>query len=217
MMEFLIVVRRIFALTMFWVLLQIENTEQLTGTGKNVPIASTPTAQVTPIPPWVDSCGFSSERKSRQLEPLGNIVLQANTTLNFVEPFIFRYIKRAFSCSNLECMSAYQPHKYDWLPKLDEQVPNRLGRQLDKKLLDQIKIQTVLCELQVELKNRQLVPRTNVTRDVMPEDIRALGGRSHEDLRDWLIIRDCMNYLQFVRNSFKDLGSLLAEQKIRKS
>ncbi|KAL0130020.1 hypothetical protein PUN28_001955 [Cardiocondyla obscurior] len=71
------------------------------------------------------------------------------------------------------------------------------------------KLRAVLCEIQVALGERSVVPRPDVTRDVMPPDFRTTTDMTFRDLRDWLIFREYMNGLEYVIQVFSHLRQRL--------
>lgn len=61
----------------------------------------------------------------------------------------------------------------------------------------------LLCELQMALAERGVVPRPDVTREVMPRDYRDMSNSvTYRNLRDWLIFRDYMNGLEYIIGVF---------------
>lgn len=60
----------------------------------------------------------------------------------------------------------------------------------------------VLCEIQTAMVVRQLAQRPDVGREIMMEEFRAMSETDRK-LRDWLIFRDYMNLLQYIKLIFE--------------
>uniref|UniRef100_A0A1B6DXL0 Uncharacterized protein n=1 Tax=Clastoptera arizonana TaxID=38151 RepID=A0A1B6DXL0_9HEMI len=60
----------------------------------------------------------------------------------------------------------------------------------------------VLCEIHMAIFDRRITQRPDVTRDIMSLDMRELST-THRKLRDWVIFRDYMNCLEYVREVFE--------------
>ena len=63
----------------------------------------------------------------------------------------------------------------------------------------------VLCELQMAMLERDIDMETDVSRDIMKEDVRDIQDESYRNLRDWYIYRDYMNGLEYVIHAFDHL------------
>lgn len=63
----------------------------------------------------------------------------------------------------------------------------------------------VLCELQVAMLEKGIVPEEDVSRQIMASDVRDIEDESYRNLRDWYIYRDYMNGLEYVVHAFNHL------------
>lgn len=70
----------------------------------------------------------------------------------------------------------------------------------------------VLCELQVALVERGVTPRPDITRDIMPPKVRAIRNETERSLRDWIVIREYMNALEYVVQAFQYLQACLKSE-----
>ncbi|KMQ93553.1 unpaired-like protein [Lasius niger] len=74
----------------------------------------------------------------------------------------------------------------------------------------EFKLRSVLCEIQNAIMERGIMPRPNVNRDRMPPEYRADDLRRDTTCRitrDWVIFRDYMNGLEYVKEVFAYLRS----------
>jgi len=67
------------------------------------------------------------------------------------------------------------------------------------------KLKAVLCELQMAMLERDIDIGTDVSRDIMKDDVRDIQDQSYRNLRDWYIYRDYMNGLEYVIHAFDHL------------
>lgn len=67
------------------------------------------------------------------------------------------------------------------------------------------KLKAVLCELQMAMLERDIDMGSDVTRDIMKDDVRDIQDQSYRNLRDWYIYRDYMNGLEYVIHAFDHL------------
>lgn len=67
----------------------------------------------------------------------------------------------------------------------------------------------VLCEVEYALLQRGVEEHQleEVSRDIVPENVRNLEDESYRNLRDWYIYRDYMNGLEYVVDAFNYLKS----------
>ena len=63
----------------------------------------------------------------------------------------------------------------------------------------------VLCELQVAMLEKGIMPEDDVSREIMASDVRDIEDESYRNLRDWYIYRDYMNGLEYVVHAFGHL------------
>lgn len=58
----------------------------------------------------------------------------------------------------------------------------------------------VLCEIQMAMIERKVDPHPDVTRDVMTDDFRFVPDNTNRHLRDWIIFRDYMIVLEYIKD-----------------
>ncbi|XP_016836702.1 uncharacterized protein LOC100678690 isoform X2 [Nasonia vitripennis] len=78
------------------------------------------------------------------------------------------------------------------------------GLEFRKQFKDsEYNLRAVLCELQMALAERGVVPRPDVSRDIMSREYRDMSvSATYRNLRDWLIFRDYMNGLEYIIEVF---------------
>ena len=60
----------------------------------------------------------------------------------------------------------------------------------------------VLCELQIAMLEKSITYQ-DITREIMSQSYRDLDSKTARDIRDWLIFRDYVNVLEYLKQVFK--------------
>lgn len=68
-------------------------------------------------------------------------------------------------------------------------------------------LRLLLCEIQTAMIERGIQMRPDVTRDLMPEEHR-ITDKTFRKLRDWIIYREYMNALEYVKQVFEYLKQM---------
>jgi hypothetical protein len=66
----------------------------------------------------------------------------------------------------------------------------------------EFQLKYVLCELQIAMLEKS-ISHEDITREIMSQTYRDMDDRTARNLRDWLIFRDYVNVLEYLRQVFK--------------
>ncbi|CAG7672456.1 unnamed protein product [Allacma fusca] len=66
----------------------------------------------------------------------------------------------------------------------------------------EFQLKYVLCELQIAMLEKS-ISHEDITREIMSQTYRDLDDRTARNLRDWLIFRDYVNVLEYLKQVFK--------------
>ncbi|CAG0902232.1 unnamed protein product [Cyprideis torosa] len=100
--------------------------------------------------------------------------------------------------------SSFLPTLYEFFQKysvgleqvlLDEAIYE--GEYLEDLKVTEDRVGALLCELQVSMMEKGITPNPDVSREIMSEEFRDIESDAMRNLRDWIILRDLMNALEF--------------------
>ncbi|XP_066598439.1 uncharacterized protein [Prorops nasuta] len=112
-----------------------------------------PDRRMSSPPKWVNPCGLAADDFEGELDVvqlkdeqlLNQVVVQAKTALMHAQLFRDDYIRRTFNTDFSDLHSTWKDNHYDWLPG-PEQIPKKLGEQLDQEFLDRLELDTTLLD-----------------------------------------------------------------------